>query len=143
MKHRNVITLTELIIIFVTVFVALMIILPVLYDYEPPDYRVKCASQLRGLGNALAMYHYDFNDKYPIVWSDMVVKAGFGTGWYNAKGSNMYSRWYDPTWKDWDKQPTVGGVCFCWSSMRMCTQKPLYVPVIRMPKRWICRLRWN
>ena len=112
MKHRNVITLTELIIIFVIVFVSLMIILPVLYDHERPDYRVKCASQLRGLGNATAMYHNDFDGRNPIPWTDKVKKAGFGTGWYNAKGSNTYTRWYDPTWKDWDKQPTVGGCLF-------------------------------
>ena len=67
---------------------------------------------LRGIGNATEMYLNDYDGKFPIVWTDKVIKAGFGTGWYNAKGENKYTRWIDSEWKDWDNQPTVGGCLF-------------------------------
>ena len=112
MKYRKGFTLTELVIVIVIVFVLLMIILPLLRPVRDRGHPIRCASQLRGLGNATAMYQNDYNGKNPIPWTDKVVKAGFGAGWYNAKGENTYTRWYDPEWKDWDKQPTVGGCLF-------------------------------
>ena len=130
MKRRNGFSLTEL--ILVISILAIVAIILILSDFGPRgEYspRVYCAIQLRGLGNATGMYLNDFDDKFPIVWSDKVVKAGFGTGWYNAKGENKYNRWVDPEWKDWDKQPTVGGVCIYWSSMKMCRQRLSSAPV--------------
>ena len=113
MNHRKGFSLTELVIVIVILIVFFAIIFP-LWNHGLVIHprTITCASQLRELGNATAMYHNDFEGKNPVPWTDNAVKAGFGTGWYNTKGSNTCSRWYDPTWKDWDKQPTVGGCLF-------------------------------
>jgi len=113
MEHRKGFTRFELLVVFIIV----LFLFITLYFLIPPGKKlakkVQCASQLQGIAHGLHMYHCDYGCQNPIPWNKTkVTKAGFGTGWYNAKGSNTYTRWYDTEWKGWDNQPTVGGCLF-------------------------------
>ena len=114
MIYRKAFTLKELIVVLVVLIIVALffVIYPASTRIAELRNRVSCASSLRSIGNAVAMYQNDYDKKNPIPWSDKVTKAGFGTGWYNTKGANTYTRCLDTTWKDWDKQPTVGGCLY-------------------------------
>ncbi|MBN2376706.1 MAG: prepilin-type N-terminal cleavage/methylation domain-containing protein [Sedimentisphaerales bacterium] len=105
-------TLTELIVVIVIIaFVAGLVVF--ILSYVPPcgvKY-VQCASQLKGLGNAFAMYQNDFRGQNPVPWSAQVKNGQFGRGLYNPLGENHNTRWLNPN-PDWDNEPTVGGCLY-------------------------------
>ena len=113
MKSTKAFTLTDLIVV-VIIIVGLFSLL-LYYEFfrgarEIPM-RVICASQLKGLGNAFAIYQIDNRDKSPVPWSDQVKNGQFGQSLYNSLGENRNTRWLNPN-PDWDNEPTVGGCLY-------------------------------
>lgn len=114
MVRRNAFTRFELIlVVFVIVSLLILTLFTPFYFGNELANRAQCANQLQGVAHALHMYHGDYAGQNPIPWNKTkVTKAGFGTGWYNMAGSSKYNRWCDPTWKDWETYPTVGGCIY-------------------------------
>ena len=113
MKSRSAFTLLDLLVVILVVTFVLCVVLPLLPrqgDELAP--RVQCASQLRGLGVALAMYQNDFNNHSPIVWQDPNNAGHFGMGLYNPTDAVVNTRWANPNFNAWDEEPTVGGCLF-------------------------------
>ena len=115
MKSRSAFTLLELLVVIVAVAIGTFFVIVMRrnnrgWDALPPQ--VQCASQLRGLGTALAMYHNDFNERYPVPWKDEENTGQFGMGLYNPTDAVANTRWADPNFDNWDKEPTVGGCLY-------------------------------
>lgn len=112
MKKESGFTLVEVVVVVLVILVVSFFILSNLLPHgtrEMPN-RVKCGSQLNGIGKAMAIYQNDYNDANPIAaWDTKTNQGQFGMGLYDLPGENKYTRWYDPNFKDWDKEPTVGG----------------------------------
>jgi len=115
MKNKRGFTLSELVIVSIVLFllIAFLIIYPSLPsrcgDWSP---RIQCASQLNGIGKAIALYQNEYRDQNPIVWGEKEVKGTFGMGLYNMAGESSITRWVDPNFDDWENQPTVGGCLY-------------------------------
>ena len=130
MIRRNGFTRFEL--ILVVFIIAFLLFITIFFPFSPGKKlakKVQCASQLRGIGNAISMYHNDYNNKNPMSWSEEVLKVGFGQGWYNATGSTEISRWCDPTWNNWDNQPTVGGCLYLLVKYEDVHPRTFYCPL--------------
>lgn len=104
-------TLMELIVvicIMMCLFVFVMLILPKRHHGEMSK-RVQCGSQLRGIGQAIALYQNDYRDLNPVVWSKDAPISQFGTGLYNQAYETRRARWANKEFAGWDQEPTIGG----------------------------------
>jgi len=115
MNNKRGFTLSELVIVGIVLFllIAFLIIYPSLPhhhgDWSP---RIQCASQLSGIGKAIALYQNEYRDQNPVVWGEKEVKGTFGMRLYNMAGGSSITRWADPNFDDWENQPTVGGCLY-------------------------------
>ena len=88
MKRRKGFTLVELLVVIAIIALLVSILMPALGRARELAKRVQCASQLRGLGTAMAMYHNDYHEMYPKPWdTNANYFGGLGTPLYNVKGA--------------------------------------------------------
>lgn len=114
MKRNRGFTLIELLVVIAIIALLVSILLPALGRARELAKRVQCASQLKGLGNAIAMYHNDYDDQNPRPWSQLPTTSGFGTGYYNAGNNNITKQRFclTPPWSNWNSIGTVGGCLY-------------------------------
>jgi prepilin-type N-terminal cleavage/methylation domain-containing protein len=115
MKQRKGFTLVELLVVIAIIALLVAILLPALGRARELAKRLQCATQLKGIGTAIALYQNDNRgDSNPRVGSAIKGGSGFagadGTGRYKAP----QTRWYDQTfdwWIPFSSPPatTVGG----------------------------------
>jgi len=95
MKRRKGFTLVELLVVIAIIALLVSILMPALGRARELAKRVQCASQLRGIGTAMAMYHNDYNEMYPKPWNENPNGLGFGAGsQYNGKGDYATMPYY-------------------------------------------------
>jgi len=96
MKRRKGFTLVELLVVIAIIALLVSILMPALGRARELAKRVQCASQLRGLGTAMAMYHNDYHEMYPKPWT--TNNGGFGANGgatlYNSKGDYASKLYY-------------------------------------------------
>ena len=113
MTTRQGISKTEVLFIIIVLVVAVFLVgvfLPSFGRTRKLARAVKCSTQLNGIGKAMALYRNDCDGSMPTPWSNNVrTDAQFGMGLYNYPGENLYTRWMNPNFNDWDNEPTVGG----------------------------------
>ena len=116
MKIRNGFTLMELLIVVAIIGLLVLFLLP---SISPRCHsrklakRIKCASQVRSIALAAALYQNEYEDKLPVMGGENVTTGYFGTGLYNTSNSFEITRWYDPAFTDpanaiWSDHSTVG-----------------------------------
>ena len=102
-------TIGELILVLFLLSLLLFVLFTVITNrIEENMFRVRCSSQLRGIGQGFALYQIDFNGSNPVVWDNEMNKGQFGMGLYQAD----QTRWANPDFKGWQNQPTVGGCLY-------------------------------
>ncbi|MBN2210402.1 MAG: hypothetical protein JW709_03320 [Sedimentisphaerales bacterium] len=116
MRTQKAFTVIELLLVVIFIVLLSIFIVNIMPRYRggrEPSNQIKCATQLNGIGKAIALYNNDYREAYPIVWGENVrPDAQFGMGLYNASGQNTYTRWVNPTFNQWDSEPTVGGCLY-------------------------------
>ena len=80
MKRTKGFTLIELLVVIAIIALLVSILLPALGRARELAKRVQCASQLKGIGNAFAMYQNDYRGLNPKPWTDNIGNLTFGSG---------------------------------------------------------------
>ena len=115
MKRTKGFTLIELLVVIAIIALLVSILLPALGRARELAKRVQCASQLKGLGNATAMYHNDFDEVNPKPWMTDLPAFGPGlcSGMYNTSNDDTAkARWANPAWNAWEVAQSVGGCLY-------------------------------
>ena len=80
MKRTKGFTLIELLVVIAIIALLVSILLPALGRARELAKRVQCASQLKGMGNAFAMYQNDNRGQNPKPWTENTNSLLFGSG---------------------------------------------------------------
>ncbi|MBN2377103.1 MAG: type II secretion system protein [Sedimentisphaerales bacterium] len=80
MKRTKGFTLIELLVVIAIIALLVSILLPALGRARELAKRVQCASQLKGIGNAFAMYQNDNRGQNPKPWTENTSNVYFGDG---------------------------------------------------------------
>jgi hypothetical protein len=110
MKRNKTFTMTDLFVLFAVLTIIFLIFMPTFWRGRHLGLRIRCASNLRGIGYATKMYVCDFHDKFPIVWTDEGDKEGSDEGHGNS--NNHGTEGQNVLFADWSVQhfdtPTIG-----------------------------------
>ena len=106
MKRRRIgFTLIELLVVVAIIALLVSILMPALARARELARQVQCATQLRGIGSAIALYQNDDRrDSNPACCAADLSKTGTGRGSYvdfDDAGVDPLTenRWWNPTWR--------------------------------------------
>ncbi|MCD4768846.1 MAG: type II secretion system GspH family protein [Bacteroidales bacterium] len=113
MKHKKGFTLVELLVVIGIIALLVSILMPALGRARELAKRIQCASQLNGLGKAVAMYQNEYRDANPKPWRGVGDGTwGFGGDGsrtiYNPPGGIAYNWWCNPDSMDYQAVSSVG-----------------------------------
>jgi len=91
-RRKNGFTLVELLVVISIIALLISILLPSLRRVRGQAKQVKCATNLRQVGLALAVYADDHDDWYP-CWSQWHVWGYFGTDKDGTRGDDEGAAW--------------------------------------------------
>jgi len=105
MKNVFISTISELVVVLVTLGIILLIVNNVFPTYRRYD---RCAVNLKGIGTAFMLYMNDYEGQMPVTWSRDAPVHTFGRSLYNKPNETKITRWANPNFSDWDNQGSVG-----------------------------------
>ncbi|MCK4627654.1 MAG: type II secretion system protein [Sedimentisphaerales bacterium] len=106
MRRTKGFTLVELLVVIGIIALLVSILMPALGRARELAKRIQCASQLNGIGKAVAMYQNEYHDQNPGLWRlnpgvDKTVWGFGGAGgtntMYNSPGGTNLTYWCDTT----------------------------------------------
>lgn len=109
-EKRKGFTLVELLVVIAIIALLVSILMPALGRAREMAKRVQCSTQLRGIGQGIALYQNDNNDSNPGVGDPSDSRSYFGSGKYEEASDDWSSRnraWIDG-W-DWKVKPMFVG----------------------------------
>jgi len=99
-RKRNAFTLVELLVVIGIIAVLIGVLLPALSKARESSRIIACASQMRQIGNAFAMYLIDSKGTYPPLWMQDDVKnfpeyygQADATGWHNYSYATLLRKY--------------------------------------------------
>ncbi len=95
MNHQKGFTVFELVVVLLAIGFLAFILLPIFsrHGHRDVSKRVKCAANLRSIGQSLNIYANDYNDYFPVVGMQNNHKASnFGLGGYGDEDGDLTQR---------------------------------------------------
>ncbi len=111
MKALKRFTWVELLVVVVVLALSTLSLTCITNTAREKSRRIQCANQLHTLARSIYMYECEYKDQCPVVWPSG-TEGSFGKGLYNRRNGTEITRWCNPQFQDWAKQPTVGGCLY-------------------------------
>ena len=90
MRKEKGFTLIELLVVIAIIALLMGILMPALQKVKEQAQEITCRANLRQYGIAQNLYLDDFDDRYPVAWTSLVMTEE------PVAGYERYCRWHDP-----------------------------------------------